>query len=678
MKFSWQSLNNFINLNHISVDKLASLLNAKGFEIDEIHEDTKLRDYILDISITANRRDTLSIVGLAQEIKSILNIKFIEYNQISQYNTAHNTIKIIPQLKYLSHIRINKVLNLKNFTSPLWLTNYLNLHDIKSTNLLIDITEYIKVKWGHEIHLFPCHVKSNWQDNNFQIIQDVHNEHIKHNNHCLLTISSKSIKVNTPLTKNHTFNNKIFNIIICSYNYRIHNISEDRSIYNQAHFNDAYNEALRLLATFGYGTISKSYINIPHNIRERHTITINKSIIQNTLGPINNSVFKYLKVKEIQTILEQLELEPQYNYYTKNFHVNIPIHRSHDLKRQVDIIEEIGRIYGYEQFIDKIPQFNTQNNLTAQYKIIKHIRKYFRDIGLYEVINTSLQKNYIHSGLTKYKNIKLYNPILDDQSTLRNSLIHHIIQNKIYNYKQKNSNIEIFEIGTIFHQKTHLRNVSETINISGLLGNNNFIKTSWSDKTTELTWLHAKGILEKLFEQLQIRVKWEKYNKSVSVDNIITEYYNLDSTTLIRNYDNNEIIGILGEINQIFYKELSDYKTINIFEIQLNALINALKPKSHLSYTFSYYSVYPSVIRDISIKVSNNLTFEEIRDIIYSTNKNLIHKIELFNEYKNTDKHNSRFIGIRITYNSIHRTLNSYDLQQIDEEINYILTKYNT
>ena len=190
-----------------------------------------------------------------------------------------------------------------------------------------------------------------------------------------------------------------------------------------------------------------------------------------------------------------------------------------------------------------------------------------------------------------------------------------------------------------------------------------------------MTWLHAKGILEKLFEQLQIKIKWEKYD--ISMDHIVTENYNLDNTTFIRNYDNNEIIGILGEINQKFYKELSDYKMINIFEIQLNALINALKPKSHLSYIFSNYSVYPSVVRDISIKISNNLTFEEIKNIIYSTNKKLIHKIELFNEYKDTDKHNYRFIGIRITYNSIHKTLSNYDLQKIDENIHYILTKYN-
>ena len=675
MKFSWQSLNNFINLNHISVDKLASLLNAKGFEIDEIYEDTNLKDYILDISITANRRDTLSIVGLAQEIKSILNIKFIKYNKISQYNTKYNTLTIIPQLKYLLYIRINKILNLKNFISPLWLINYLKKHDIKSKNLLLDIKEYIKIKWGHEIHLLPCHITPNWQNNNFQIIHDDNYKHIVHNNNVLLTFSNQKIKVNTPLTHDNTNHNKVLNIIICSYNYRTYDTSIDRNIYNPAYSNEAYNEALKLLATFGYGTISKSYVNIPQDINNTYKITISKSIIQKTLGPTNNPSFKYLQFKEIKTILEQLELKPQYNYYTKNFQVNIPINRSHDLRRQVDIIEEIGRIYGYEQFIDKIPQFNTNNYLTTQYKTIKQIRKYFRHIGLYEVINTSLQKNNIQNKLTKYRNIKLYNPILEEQSILKTSLINHIIQNKIYNYKQKNNNIEIFEVGTIFNRKINSKNINETLNISGLLGNNNLIKKSWADKTTELTWLHAKGILEKLFEQLQIKVKWEKFD--TLVDDIVTEHYNLDNTTLIRNYDNNEIIGILGEINQKFYKELSDYKVINIFEIQLSALINAIKPQSHLSYIFSNYSVYPSVVRDISIKISNDLTFEEIRDIIYSTNKQLIHKIELFNEYRDNNKQDYRFIGIRITYNSIDKTLSNYDLQKIDENINYILTKYN-
>lgn len=672
MKFSWQSLNKFINLNNISINKLASLLNAKGFEIDEIHENKEFKDYIIDISITANRQDTLSIVGLAQELTSILNTQFIQYNKISQYNRVHNKNTKIPQLKYLSYVRINKVLNLKNFISPVWLINYLNQHDIKSTTLLADIEEYIKIKWGHKISLFPCNFQSNDLQSHFQIIQDVNYEYIKYSRHILLQVSSNNININTPL-KDY---DKESNIIICSYNYKKQNINLDRDTYNQTYFNEAYNEALKLLATFGYGTISKSYIYLSHNTQQTKKIIINKSSIQKTLGPINNLNFKYLKFQEIKTILERLQLKPYYNYYTKNFNVSIPINRSNDLKRKIDIIEEIGRIYGYENFIDKIPQFHLQNNLTKQYKIIKQVREYFRNTGLHEVINTSLQKKDLSDNLTECKDIKLYNPILDEQSILRNSLIDNIIQNKIYNYKQKNNNIEIFEIGTVFNSQINSNHITETINISGLLSNNNLIKKSWADKHTELTWLHAKGILEKLFKQLDIAVKWEKYNQLL--DNTINEHYNLDNTTLIRDNHSHEILGVLGEINQKFYKELPDYKSINIFDIKLNALINAVNPKSHLSYIFSNYSVYPSVIRDISIKISEKLTIEEIKEHIYSTNKKLIHRIELFNEYKDSHIKNHRFIGIRITYNGQNRTLINDDLQQIDEEIQSILTKYNS
>nr|YP_010865184.1 phenylalanyl-tRNA synthetase beta chain [Campylaephora boydenii]WGT74039.1 phenylalanyl-tRNA synthetase beta chain [Campylaephora boydenii] len=680
MKFSWQNLNYFINLDHITINQLTELLTIKGFEIDNIHQYQKINDYIFDIAITANRQDALSVIGLATELSYILNKNIQNQYQILQYQITHNNI--IFNTKYLSNIKINRIINLQNYLSPLWLINYLKIHDIKSQNLILDIKQYIKIKWGHEIHFFDIKdiefSNKKHQHNYIHLQQKDLYETITYNDNILIEICENK----TNIKNEFRYNKNASSIIACSYIYSNKYLKNIKNIYNTVDNIQGYYEALQLIATFGKGCISKSYSYTNNQDLKEHNLYIHKNLIKYTLGPTHNKKSRYLKKQTIYNTLEQLKLKPQYNYYNKNFKITIPRYRINDLYRKIDLIEEIGRIHGYQNFIDKIPYLNKKGNRSKQYQIIKDIRQYFRDIGLHEVLNSSLKQSFVSQIKNDNQShaINVYNPLLEDQSNLRYSLLDNIVKNKIHNYKQKNNNIEIFEIGKVFRKNTEKNIQQEKIHLAGILSNTTFAKISWESKPSDLNWFHAKGILEQFFEKIQIEVTWHtiKQLNAQELNYLSLSNFDIKNTICIRNAINYKIIGLLGIINPNICKDIINYKTINIFELNINHVIKYYNKKSHLSYLFNQYSVYPSVIRDISLKIYKNRPINEIQHFIYNLNKSLIHNVEVFNQYKDINNINKKCIGIRITYNSLNKTLNKSDLQLIEQNIQLILQTYQS
>ena len=669
MKFSWQSLNQFIDLKNIDFYDLINKLPLIGFEVDNIENTNTKNDKIIDLSVTSNRQDMLCIIGLARELGCILNQKLIKFTKYSQYNLINShsskvitTNNILDKIN-ISNIRVNIIQNIKNDLSPIWLKEYLTICDIESSDLFNDIQNFIKLKWGYNILIIDI---SNIQGKNNNIsIQD------KHLQYCNINILNLSQKI-----ENFHFSSiktqKISQLLVCHY-------SKD---YVNDDIINAYNETLYLIAnitkcSIGTTIYYNDYLNI--NKLKNYQININKKFIQTTLGPINKKA-RYISIKNIDKILNQLNFNPTYNKYTKNFCITIPINRYNDLYRQIDIVEEIGRIYGYEYFLDKLPIIEKKGKISEQQNFINKIRIYFRSIGLHEVVNSSLSSNdqYNKNNLKQQQSlISLYNPLSEDQSILRESLIHNIIATKNYNIKQKNNDTEVFEIGRNFQKNFSTKQLNEQIILSGILGNKTFIKTSWKEKSSELTWFHAKGILEEFFEKLHINIEWQdinEYNLN-SLNTTYNNYFNLNKTTIIKHQITQDILGLLGQVKSKLCNNNSNNTSTYIFEIAINKLLNTQKQINHLNYNFSTYSVYPKVNRDISIKISKEQNVKKIKQLIYQTNPNLIENITVFNEYNDMSS-KTRNIGLRITYRSFKKTLDHNDIKNIDSTLLKFIQSY--
>nr|QCI06072.1 Phenylalanine-tRNA ligase beta subunit [Delesseria sanguinea] len=669
MKFSWTILNYFINLESITFEKFIETLTLAGFEVEEIEENNKIADKIIHLSITANRKEIFCIINLAKEITTIFNLPLkisLKPIQLLSTNKIYNFINISQQILY---VKVNKINHLSNNKSPKWLHNHLIGYNIQPLFLLHDIKQYIKIKWGHEVLIFDLN-KLNTKSINLNQIKIDRKTNLKeqgkiiYNNQNLLYLD----RINIGQT-NTQFSYKTNKIILCCF---INNTNTNNLLNSHETFNHAYNETIRLITTYCGGVINKSYENSKIIIENNRKLQIKKNEIKHTLGPIINKQNKYLSNKNILKVLDKLKFSPYYSYNNKTFEITIPKYREHDLKRNIDIIEEIGRIYGFKYFLNQLPKYNGKGKISLKSFYIKKIRNTLLAIGFDEVINSSLTQRQIY----EINHIKIYNPITEEQNILRTNIAKNLIQNYRLDIKQKKFRTEIFEIGNIFY-KNKQNSYNEQIHLGGIISNVQFFKKDWYSKSNKLEWFHAKGIVEFILDTLQTNIKWSQKLQELSNTTInkIRHYLDPNEQIFIYNKSNNQLIGMLGKVNKKYLNDIDQKnKKIYIFEINIQSLIKSIYFNKHINHTVKAYSLYPTVIRDISINIDKYDNIKQIKNLILQKNKNLIEYIEIINEYYNKVTQ-MKSICLRIIYRSSNRTLNYKDLTNINNNIKQLLIK---
>nr|YP_009293743.1 phenylalanyl-tRNA synthetase beta chain [Rhodymenia pseudopalmata]AOM64425.1 phenylalanyl-tRNA synthetase beta chain [Rhodymenia pseudopalmata] len=689
MKFSWTWLNEIIDLSNFNLEEVTEKLTLAGFEIDSIKNLPEIQDKIIDFSVTANRQDVNCIIGLAREISSIMNIPFKHNAGRNYYRKTHKNNNI--ESDSLEDLFIDNLKNTKNTASPKWLQKYLAGCSITISNIIFDdIKEYIKIKWGQEIQIFDSnkiqlkHLRASLFSigQNLSYITEVNNSKIE------LKKNSESMEHKNKITENSViksnndiqYDNKTSSITLVGKVYSEKylkllksNIKPKHTIKNLqiCNRNDlyyAYCEALEILRTSTKGVHGKSYIYRKKK-RDDEIIYVNKKNIRQILGQIKKRRRNFLATNEIIRILERLNLKPQYNKATQKFQVHIPEHRIEDLKRPIDVIEEIARIHGFNKFFDSLPNTIKKGRISEIKNILKKIRQILRDMGLNETIHYSLNKE------KRADKISIYNPLIKDQAVLQNNIYSSLIDTKKYNVDQKNFQTEIFEIGRIFvHNDFNQLKHQEYIHLAGLIGKKDFSRSCWSKKSNELSWFEAKGMIEDFFEKLTADIAWKPFNKKNN------SWFKCESLKIINekksahiyNKVTKEIIGIFAELSSCDYN--LDCKTY-IFEINVNLLRKSLKSLTHLDYIFKKYSTYPSITRDISLTLSSKEYIDEIKQKIFNQNR-LIKSVNIFNEYKNNNNLNNRNVGLRIIYRSDTKTLEEREVAEINQEINELLKEY--
>nr|YP_009396498.1 Phenylalanine-tRNA ligase beta subunit [Polysiphonia scopulorum]ARW65684.1 Phenylalanine-tRNA ligase beta subunit [Polysiphonia scopulorum] len=636
MKFSWKLINYFIKLNENGLINLEKQLTLSGIETESIENFQEDNDKVIDLSITSNRKDISSTLHLAIEITTIVQ-KNLKIDPIKlQYKKKHcNQIN--------NHIHYTRVhpLDIKfKITTPNWLLKELEKLDIRKEDTITNIQNYIRSKWGKTFEIINPNKDSR--------IKNIKQKIYYHNSEKLifLTFSTKhELSNNTP----RIYNSEIF-------------------------YENLYLDSMQLISTITKITIGKYYEFYTGFESNNIKINVKKSRIDQLLGNTNEEKCKFIKINEVTTILEQLQLHSKYNRKNKYFSINVPSHRTNDLKREIDIIEEIGRIYRFQNFFNTIKTQQGIQNSCREYTKLNHIRNALRNLGLNEVINCCLTTNQ----QDELETIKIHNPINKEQPDLRFNIVDNLIKNHINNLKYAENNIEIFEIGKIF-QKNYLNKKQtylEKQHLGGLIYNSKYTRDSWSEKSSSITFFHVKAIIEMFLEKIHANTKLSYITDLANLDSLKGVNYTIKNSHRLGIYDNgsNNLIGILGEL-KTNYAHTSEKKQINIFifEIDITKLIESIQKKKHLKYQYKTYSKYPSVIRDISVRVQPSTNIETIKTTILNNSKSFIESVEIFNEY--TNENEERFVGIRTTYRAQDKTLSTQEIKSLEKNLQEITNR---
>jgi phenylalanyl-tRNA synthetase beta chain len=696
MQTSLKWVNEFVNIETVNLDYLIEKLTLGGFEVEEILEFdiNGQKEIAVDISATANRSDSLSIEGISKEVALLLNKPFRVTNySIEDYQwkeAIEHESSTIQNIQDCSTFITMTVENLSNVTVPQWLKHKLLSSGITPSNNLLDFQNYILLETGYPFEFYDLDkISSKLKTSNFNLtIETSQNQELfsANNgidyslNNSILLLKANSIPISiggiipqkdfcySDQTISLLIEGSIFNSTTVRQQSRILGLRTDRS----ARYEKSLKE-IHLLESF-YKLISLLRISNPNLICKLHTI--NQSAKQN-FEPI---LLKYKTVKEILGPVKQYRTNDTYitpklitNYLTRlNFNykyddskitweVDIPCSRNDDITREIDLIEEIGRIHGFNNFLSRLPKIRTIGNEDYSYQTRKKITSCLLNLGFTELIHYSLVKERTFVP----NKIKLINPLTADYSNLRSTLLPNLIHTVENNLKQGNQLIEGFEFGHVF-SSTSSQNFEEIENIAGIFGGTN-ARVTWSSASTSLNWFEAKGKFEQFFNQLNIKPQWECY--SLSAENEMFHPYCTAKLYL----DSKNEIGIFGQIHPILAKKLNIPLNLYLFELNFERIQKQIQTNKLKLY--QEYSSYPKIVKDLSFIIHKDISFQMIKNFVYLNGTQFLSNISLVDEYKGKSiPENHISLCLQLTFQSNEKTLQNKEIEVTIQSLQSLLT----
>ena len=687
MKVPLSWINEYVSIENLNIKDLIEKLTLAGFEVEEILHLTinnKL-ETILELSATANRPDSLSIQGISKEIAAILNKPFttnLDSTSLNFLNTLTNhNVTVNDQLEPCSTFLAVEIENFTIVSTPNWLKQKLLWCDIEPQNNIHDLINLILLETGYPFEFYDFdkiqnNVKNfnlkyietadnivlNTVENPLKITKDLNILGLYNDNELISLAGIGPLKIYTPneTTTHFLIEGSIFNSKLIRQTSRKIGVRTDRSARYEKGINNsellpAFAKLLKLITEINSNVKIHIHTKKFTELTGVNTVSLSLKNINEILGPINlnKNVKSYLTEDLVTEYLTRLNF--QLKVTTKNnqisWDVSVPLVRIDDITTEIDLIEEIGRLHGFNNFITQLPKIKKFGKPDLSYQFKNKLRTCFLNSGMNELINYSLVLQ------TSKNSIKLNNPLTNDYSNLRQSLLPKIINNYNYNFKQGQENFEGFEYGHIFKQTVNNKYFEEEV-ISGIFGNEKQ-HVNWGTKPNFLTWAQAKGKLELIFKKIGVKTKWKELNNSNYKDLL----HPFRSSTIFIE-ETNEIIGVFGEIHPLCLTKESMDITPYLFEFNFNILRESQNYENLPIY--KEYSVYPTIIKDISFIIDKKVNYDEIKSLILNNTKPLLSKVELLDQYEGKNIPSNKIsLCFKLTFQSQTKTLKTKEIENL-------------
>jgi len=678
MYVSTNWLKAILNLTHVNLITIKDRLTSSGFEVEEtkILKILNQNDIILDLKTITNRPDILSIIGLTNEIRSLIYINFkkvnlkkanfnffkkCNQNQIKFSNNFSSTICFISSS--IENIKVEKI-------QP-WIKKRLISSNILPENNLNDIAKYCLLEWGQPIFLYDLDkIKKLTNSQNpkieirfakiGEIFVDSNSLYYKLTEQTLLILAnnipisiagsvvSKDCNIDC-FTKSIMIELSIFDPKVFRNSERSVGVRTIMSVFYERGISPflvkpSYNRFLNLLFLFNINfsfTNNNNLVYFKELFYTKKLIPLSFKNIESLLG--NSSIKKEENISKRKVFECLNKMRFDFVLIEDYCKVRIPLTRYSDIEEEIDLIEEISRFVGFDNFKSILMKVKQIGKLSKYENLKRKFRQSFLNLGFIEVFNYSLitQENL--------NNPIIINPLIVEYSSLRTNLISQLIKSLEKNITQGNKVLPIFEIGRVF--KKYNSTFLESESICGVFGDTTY-KIEWSEKNLILNWFQAKTILENILISLQINYILEKKT-------ITSEFYNPKNCLAIM--QNNEEIGIFGSINPKFSSSKGLSHNCFLFEIELTKILTKRN-----AVLYKTYSVYPPLTVDLSLMVPKQISFTQINLIIKNLATNLIDQIEVFDLYEKGHVNKDCYsLGIKIVFKSKAKTLLKTDIDLI-------------
>jgi phenylalanyl-tRNA synthetase beta chain len=606
---------------------------------------------VLDIDILPNRIDVLSIIGVAREIVAILNKKIkmpvsaVKESEVSVKKAVNITVKdkdLCP--RYMA--RVIKDVSIK--PSPEWMQERLTACGMRPINNIVDITNYVLLEMGQPLHAFDLDML---KDSALIVRKGVKGEKIatidgekRETEGCLVIADAqKAVALAgimggldsevTNATKNILLESAFFDPkTIHSAEKRLKIRSEASTRFDRGvdwnGVETALERAAELIAELSGGKVLAGRIDIKAKDRKPKLVTLRLKRINDILGTD-------LKLSEVKAILNRL------GFKLKGTKVEVPLFRAGDIEREIDVIEEIARIHGYEKIPVTLPDLKIKGIKGVSEDQIKRIKTILVDAGLYETINYSmLPPVEVKIGDPRGEAIKVLNPISEDLSVMRKSIIPSLLKVLTFNLNRQIEDVNIFEIGKIFFRDSKGANVEKTELGAVLYGKRNY---RYDGSKESIDFFQVKKIVEDILSYLGVSFDMK--------ENVLPGYHPSRSAAVLKGGKN---IGVFGELHPDVVGSLGLDKPVYVLSLDLDEILNLKK----LPPKYKEIPSYPAVRRDIAMLVPYGVSHSAIVKEIKASGGELVEEVVLFDKYEGTQIEKGYYsLAYSVTYRNSGRTL---------------------
>ncbi len=626
-----------------------------------------LKDQMIDIDITPNRADTLGMRGAAWEIGATYNEKptftkpELDTDKVKDMNDVTVDVaekKLVPDylLRELKDVQVAK--------SPLWMQRRLWNQNIRPVNSVVDAANYVMIEYGQPIQTYDLD-KLNEHKLTVRFANDgdkldladetkklTHNDLVIVSGNQIVGLAGVQSSVDVAVdenTKNVLIEAGVFDGASVRKTAQRHDLRGDASNrFEKGVDNGIVEEALMRVAQLIDQTTSVKEIS---NVITGNLTKAEPTIIKGSVSHINHLMGLDLSTDEIVAILDRLGFTVAVDGDALT--VTIPTRRW-DMEIEADLVEEVNRIYGYENLPNTLPAgMETRGGYDPKRELANKLRDILLGEGMDEVINFSLlSKQEVEDFNTiKSEYTKLLHPMTEDHEYLRNSLIPGLVRNVAYNQARKNDDLKIFEHARVFQRPTGQDRPNELTYLSGAISGN-VVTDSWNTKAQPVDFYYVKGIVEELLSFTNTDAEFT----FVATD----EYKNMHPGQTAKILANGQVIGLLGKLHPNYQ---ADHNVSDTFVFELNVdMIFDLNTKNVKAQAAPKY---PSISRDLAILVAKDVENGQIVTDIFANGGKYLKDVNIFDVYEGKNiKPNHKSLGYHLEFQNPNDTLTDDEVEQ--------------
>ena len=652
-------------------------------------------DWVIEVDITANRSDALSHYGVARDLYAWLKQNNYQTElhkpNCDAFEVDNESLTIDVEVKNTEACKRYACVSLTNCEvkeSPEWLQNKLKIVGIRPINNIVDITNYIMMAYGQPMHCFDADMVAGHkivvttQPEGTKFITLDGEEHslserdlsICNANEamCIAGIFGGKGSGTYENTRNIVLESAYFHPTWIRKSARRHGLSTDASYRFERGIDPngqvyALKQAAILCKELAGGQVSMQ-------IKDVYPEPIEGSKVVLTYDYVNSLIGKEIGKDTIKSIVTSLDMKIEAENENQ-IEILVPAYRV-DVKRPCDVVEDILRIYGYNNVEIPLQLKATLTIPTDEDRNRKYINLISEQLvggGFNEILNNSLTKVSYYKDLNCYTEettVKILNPLSADLGVMRQTLLFGGLESIVRNANRKNSNLRFFEFGNCYHYDESKKEADKLIKAYtqdqhlGLWVTGKRVENSWAHPNEDASFYELKAYVENILVRLGLSLQAVTLVKG---ENNIFE----DSISIVTKAG--KIIAELGIVAYKLTKNMGITNEVFFADIYWDNLLKAVK--KHV-VEYKEISKYPAVSRDLALLVDKTVEFEQIKEIAYSTEKKLLKAVELFDVYEGKNlPEGKKSYAVNFILQDEQKTLNDKQIDSIMKKLIDNLTK---